>query len=70
LSESLNAAIVSMVIVTTFVAPPLLRVAFGDLDQNISDQNAGDNEGGGDRPAASNPHSEVKSEVKQKQKDE
>ena len=29
LSKSLNAAIVSMVIVTTFVAPPLLRLAFG-----------------------------------------
>lgn len=29
LSESLNAAIVIMVIITTFVAPPLLRLAFG-----------------------------------------
>ncbi|AFY72773.1 Kef-type K+ transport system, membrane component [Synechococcus sp. PCC 7502] len=29
LSESLNAAIVIMVIITTFIAPPLLRVAFG-----------------------------------------
>ena len=29
LSKSLNAAIVGMVIVTTFVAPPLLRLAFG-----------------------------------------
>lgn len=29
LSRSLNAAIVGMVIVTTFVAPPLLRIAFG-----------------------------------------
>jgi Kef-type K+ transport system membrane component KefB len=30
LPGSLNAAIIVMVIVTTFVAPPLLRVAFGD----------------------------------------
>ncbi len=30
LPSSLNAAIIVMVIVTTFVAPPLLRVAFGD----------------------------------------
>lgn len=45
LSESLNAAIVCMVIVTTFVAPPLLRLAFGlgrlersDLSDNLSDK--------------------------------
>jgi len=40
LSEALNAAIVSMVIVTTFVAPPLLRLAFGsdkpDQQQELS----------------------------------
>jgi Kef-type K+ transport system membrane component KefB len=30
LSDALNAAIIMMVILTTFVAPPLLRVAFGD----------------------------------------
>ncbi|MCT7952653.1 cation:proton antiporter [Ancylothrix sp. C2] len=30
LSDALNAAIIMMVILTTFVAPPLLRLAFGD----------------------------------------
>jgi len=35
LSESLNAAIVGMVIVTTFVAPPLLKVAFGDRSKTL-----------------------------------
>jgi len=39
LSRSLNAAIVGMVIVTTFVAPPLLRVAFGSDSALDSDQN-------------------------------
>jgi len=29
LSEALDAAIIMMVIITTFLAPPLLRLAFG-----------------------------------------
>jgi Kef-type K+ transport system membrane component KefB len=33
LSKSLNAAIIVMVIVTTFIAPPLLRVAFDKFDK-------------------------------------
>ncbi|NJO39141.1 MAG: cation:proton antiporter [Cyanobacteria bacterium CRU_2_1] len=33
LSESLDAAIIVMVILTTFLAPPLLRVVFQDADQ-------------------------------------
>ncbi|NJL45385.1 MAG: cation:proton antiporter, partial [Leptolyngbyaceae cyanobacterium SM2_3_12] len=32
LSESLDAAIIAMVIITTFIAPPLLRVVFQDAD--------------------------------------
>lgn len=35
LSESLNAAIVAMVIVTTFVAPPMLRLAFGTDSDSV-----------------------------------
>jgi Kef-type K+ transport system membrane component KefB len=38
LSRSLNAAIVGMVIVTTFVAPPLLRIAFGSDSNELPDQ--------------------------------
>ena len=34
LDPSLQAAIIVMVIVTTFIAPPLLRVAFGDQVPN------------------------------------
>jgi Kef-type K+ transport system membrane component KefB len=33
LSKSLNAAIIVMVIVTTFIAPPLLRIAFDKFDK-------------------------------------
>jgi Kef-type K+ transport system membrane component KefB len=33
LSKSLNAAIIVMVIITTFIAPPLLRVAFDRFEQ-------------------------------------
>ncbi len=32
ISQATNAAIIMMVILTTFLAPPLLRVVFGSLD--------------------------------------
>jgi Kef-type K+ transport system membrane component KefB len=38
LSESLEAAIIVMVILTTFVAPPLLRVVFKDSDSIPPDE--------------------------------
>lgn len=37
LSKSLNAAIIAMVILTTFVAPPLLRVVFSKGDAALGD---------------------------------
>lgn len=48
LSESLDAAIIVMVIVTTFIAPPLLRLVFDsddDLDDAVSAEIAGATEG-------------------------
>jgi Kef-type K+ transport system membrane component KefB len=36
LSKSLNAAIIVMVIVTTFIAPPLLRVVFDKSDEKLA----------------------------------
>jgi Kef-type K+ transport system membrane component KefB len=38
LSESLDAAIIVMVILTTFMAPPLLRVVFRDSDEATTDE--------------------------------
>ncbi|NEP17946.1 MAG: cation:proton antiporter, partial [Leptolyngbya sp. SIO4C1] len=37
LSESLDAAIIVMVILTTFLAPPLLRIVFQDSDDSGAD---------------------------------
>jgi Kef-type K+ transport system membrane component KefB len=42
LSKSLNAAIIAMVILTTFVAPPLLRVVFSQGDAALDDAALGD----------------------------
>jgi Kef-type K+ transport system membrane component KefB len=33
LNKSLNAAIIVMVIITTFIAPPLLRIVFDNADK-------------------------------------
>jgi Kef-type K+ transport system membrane component KefB len=38
LSESLDAAIIVMVILTTFMAPPLLRIVFQDKDEPLMDE--------------------------------
>jgi len=35
LSKSLNAAIIAMVIITTFIAPPLLRIVFDKADEKL-----------------------------------
>jgi Kef-type K+ transport system membrane component KefB len=35
LDKSLNAAIIAMVIITTFIAPPLLRIVFDKADEAI-----------------------------------
>ncbi len=41
LSDALNAAVIMMVILTTFLAPPLLRVAFGDAPPTDSPETTG-----------------------------
>lgn len=37
LDKSLNAAIIVMVIITTFIAPPLLRIVFDKADEKLEE---------------------------------